>query len=54
MRSARTVMSSRLPIGVATTKSVPGICRERLLYHWRICVGGPSSSGKARAHVSKR
>jgi len=32
-RSARTVMSSRFPIGVATTNSVPGIWRERLLYH---------------------
>src|SRR2546430_3237006 len=35
-RSARAVMSSRLPIGVATTNSVPGMRRQRLLYHWRI------------------
>jgi hypothetical protein len=32
-RSARTVMSSRLPIGVATTNSVPGMSGDRLLYH---------------------
>ena len=32
-------MSSRLPIGVATTKSVPGIPWEDcLLYHWRIAM----------------
>ena len=36
-RNARAVMSSRLPIGVATTNSVPGIERAALLYHWRIC-----------------
>src|SRR5438876_847673 len=35
-RNARAVMSSRLPIGVATTNSVPGMRRQRLLYHWRI------------------
>jgi len=32
-RSARTVMSSRLPIGVATTNSVPDMWGKRLLYH---------------------
>ena len=30
------VMSSRLPIGVATTNSVPGMIERGLLYHWRI------------------
>src|SRR5205085_3230133 len=47
-RSARSVMSSRFPMGVATTKSVPGIAggaEACLLYHWRIYVGAPSSSG---------
>src|SRR6476660_9114313 len=39
-RSARNVMSSRLPIGVATTKSVPGMNERSLLYHWRIGVQG--------------
>ena len=29
-------MSSRLPIGVATTNSVPGIRTGSLLYHWRM------------------
>src|SRR5437899_2125794 len=48
-RSARTVMSSRLPIGVATTKSVPGMCGERLLYHCRICGGGFSGDCRAAA-----
>src|SRR6476620_1144513 len=37
-RSARAVMSSRLPIGVATTNSVPGIETAALLYHWRIAM----------------
>src|SRR5437763_5094810 len=29
-------MSSRLPIGVATTNNVAGMKKSRLLYHWRI------------------
>jgi hypothetical protein len=48
------VMSSRLPMGVATTNSVPAMRKERLLYHWRICIGGPSSSGRARTLPAKR
>src|SRR2546430_16706118 len=38
IRIARAVMSSRLPIGVATTKSVPAIEKSWLLYHWPICM----------------
>ena len=47
-RSARTVMSSRLPIGVATTKRVPvgkpqvsslrSRCATVVSYHWRIAL----------------
>ena len=32
-RRARTVMSSRLPIGVATTNRVPAMRGRRILYH---------------------
>ena len=53
-RRARTVMSSRLPMGVATTNSVPGMSGRRLLYHWPICVDGASSSGNDRTHAQKR
>ena len=37
-RSARSVMSSRLPMGVATTNNVPDIGKDsRLLYHCGMC-----------------
>ena len=42
IRSARIVMSSRFPIGVATTKSVPAVLVERLKSRFVYCTIGGS------------
>ena len=49
IRSARNVMSSRLPIGVATTNNVPDMSAPRVLYHWRIEQRLSSATSTSRA-----